>query len=702
MMPDNLCIIYFRKLSRMNRMYHKWQRLGLALRLSIGNLVLVGILLSIYVFSINKSVSGAIEQRAATEVSSSTQLLFGMIESADKDLRARTVLFGKGFQNVISGDISVGDGVVEVGGLSTPTLKINNKVVNLEYAIVDRFTNETGAVATVFVKKGDDFIRINTSLKNEKKERAVGTMLDRQSPAYAALIEGKPYSGFATLFGRRYMTEYDPIKDSSGKVVGISFIGLDFSDYLKSMKDAIRKLKIGKSGYYYVIDATPGKTYGELIVHPALEGQNIVDSKDADGRFFIKEILEKKNGVIKYPWINTPLGETQARDKLVAYTYVPNWNWIVAGGTYVDEYIGQVSTLLGYFEILGTLVVALLSVGWYFLIRRLIVRPLSEVGEMAGKLAQGDLTKQMATDRKDEIGTLFVSMNSIGNGLEKVVGAVRQNADAMASASREIAQGNHDLSARTESQASALEETAASMEQLGSTVRQNAESARTANQLALGASAVATKGGDAVAEVVSTMKGINESSRKIADIIGVIDGIAFQTNILALNAAVEAARAGEQGRGFAVVASEVRSLAGRSAEAAREIKALISASVEKVEQGSEQVDRAGATMIEVVDSIRRVTDIMGEISSASAEQSSGVAQVGEAVTQMDQATQQNAALVEEMAAAASSLQSQSDELVNSVALFKLATDVSAAPHGARQIQRNAVIEKKRSLALGKA
>lgn len=581
--------------------------------------------------------------------------------------------------------ISVGDGVVEVGGVSTPTLKINNKVVNLEYSIVDRFTNETGAVATVFVKKGDDFIRINTSLKNEKKERAVGTMLDRQSPAYAALIEGKSYSGFATLFGRRYMTEYDPIKDSSGKVVGISFIGLDFSDYLKSMKDAIRKLKIGKSGYYYVIDAAPGKTYGELIVHPALEGQNIVDSKDADGRFFIKEILEKKNGIIKYPWINTPLGETKARDKLVAYTYVPNWNWIVAGGTYVDEYIGQVSILLGYFEILGTLVVALLSVGWYFLIRRLIVSPLSEVGKMAGNLAQGDLTKQMATDRKDEIGALFVSMNSIGNGLEKVVGAVRQNADAMASASREIAQGNHDLSARTESQASALEETAASMEQLGSTVRQNAESARTANQLALGASAVATKGGDAVAEVVSTMKEINESSRKIADIIGVIDGIAFQTNILALNAAVEAARAGEQGRGFAVVASEVRSLAGRSAEAAREIKTLISASVEKVEQGSVQVDRAGATMIEVVDSIRRVTDIMGEISSASAEQSSGVAQVGEAITQMDQATQQNAALVEEMAAAASSLQSQSDELVNSVALFKLATDASAAPHGARQI-----------------
>jgi len=249
---------------------------------------------------------------------------------------------------------------------------------------------------------------------------------------------------------------------------------------------------------------------------------------------------------------------------------------------------------------------------------------------------------------------------------------VRLNADSVATASAEISQGNSDLSMRTEEQASALEETAASMEELSSTVRQNAENARQGNQLAQNASTVAVRGGEVVGQVVDTMKGINDASRKIADIIGVIDGIAFQTNILALNAAVEAARAGEQGRGFAVVASEVRSLAGRSAEAAKEIKGLISDSVQRVEQGTVLVDQAGTTMAEVVAAIRRVTDIMGEISAASTEQSQGVAQVGEAVTQMDQATQQNAALVEESAAAAESLKLQAQQLVQAVAVFKLA------------------------------
>jgi len=255
--------------------------------------------------------------------------------------------------------------------------------------------------------------------------------------------------------------------------------------------------------------------------------------------------------------------------------------------------------------------------------------------------------------------------------LSRIVGAVRQSADNISTASNEVAQGNNDLSARTEEQASALEETAASMEELSSTVKQNADNAKQANQLALGASTVAIKGGEVVSQVVTTMKGINDSSKKIADIISVIDGIAFQTNILALNAAVEAARAGEQGRGFAVVASEVRSLAGRSADAAKEIKTLITASVERVEQGTALVDQAGTKMSEVVDAIKRVTDIMGEISAASQEQSAGVAQVGEAVTQMDQATQQNAALVEESAAAAESLKAQAQQLVSAVSVFKL-------------------------------
>jgi len=308
---------------------------------------------------------------------------------------------------------------------------------------------------------------------------------------------------------------------------------------------------------------------------------------------------------------------------------------------------------------------------------RAISGGVSYAASLTRKVAQGDLSSTINPNTQDEIGQLLQALRDMQGSLAQLVTRVRQGSEGVANASGEIAQGNSDLSARTESQASALEETAASMEQLGSTVKQNADNARQANQLAQTASTVAVKGGEVVTQVVDTMKGINDSARKIHDIISVIDGIAFQTNILALNAAVEAARAGEQGRGFAVVAAEVRSLAGRSAEAAKEIKTLITDSVNRVEQGNALVDQAGSTMHEVVTAIRRVTDIMGEISSASSEQSAGVAQVGEAITQMDQTTQQNAALVEQMAAAASSLKSQSQDLVQTVALFRLAGDRAA-------------------------
>jgi methyl-accepting chemotaxis protein len=313
--------------------------------------------------------------------------------------------------------------------------------------------------------------------------------------------------------------------------------------------------------------------------------------------------------------------------------------------------------------VLGTLIA--------YIVSRSLTNPLARAVDHAEKVARGDLSSRVNATGRDEVARLLQSLDLMSNGLATVVRNVRQNAEGVATASAQIFQGNNDLSQRTEQQASALEQTAASMEELGSTVKQNADNARHANQLALGASAVAIQGGEVVGKVVETMKGINDSSKRIADIISVIDSIAFQTNILALNAAVEAARAGEQGRGFAVVAAEVRSLAGRSADAAKEIKTLINASVERVTQGTALVDQAGATMTEVVASIKHVTDIMGEISAASTEQSAGVAQIGEAVNQMDQATQQNAALVEESAAAAESLRTQATQLVQAVSMFEV-------------------------------
>ncbi len=307
-----------------------------------------------------------------------------------------------------------------------------------------------------------------------------------------------------------------------------------------------------------------------------------------------------------------------------------------------------------------------------WLITRSITQPLNDAVRAANKVAAGDLAFTLQATSKDETGQLLGALKDMQAKLSTVVSEVRSNAEGVATASSEIASGNLNLSQRTEQQAAALQETAATMDQLSATVRNNADNAKQASQLASGASAVAARGGVVVNHVVDTMQAINHSSKKISDIIAVIDGIAFQTNILALNAAVEAARAGEQGRGFAVVASEVRSLAQRSAEAAKEIKTLINTSVEQVEQGSTLVDQAGQTMAEIVSAITRVNDIVAEISEASTEQSNGVSQVGQAVTQMDHATQQNAALVEESAAAAEGLKDQAQQMVQAVAVFKLA------------------------------
>jgi methyl-accepting chemotaxis protein len=337
------------------------------------------------------------------------------------------------------------------------------------------------------------------------------------------------------------------------------------------------------------------------------------------------------------------------------------------------EYTFAVRFLIG-----ATLLAAFAATTLALLITRSITQPINDAVNVAQTVAAGDLTHSIEVRGRDEVSQLLVSLQTMTASLSSIVGEVRAGTETISTASRQIATGNQDLSSRTEEQASSLEETASSMEELTSTVKQSADNARQANVLANSASEVAVRGGQVVSQVVETMGSINESSRRIVDIIGVIDGIAFQTNILALNAAVEAARAGEQGRGFAVVASEVRTLAQRSAAAAKEIKALIDDSVGKVDAGAKLVDQAGTTMDEIVDSVKRVTDIMAEIALASQEQNAGIEQINQAITQMDQVTQQNAALVEEAAAAAESMQEQAVHLAHAVDVFKMPASLAAA------------------------
>lgn len=547
--------------------------------------------------------------------------------------------------------------------------------VNGDFNTVDRFASDTGGVATVFARKGDDFERITTSLKKQDGERAMGTLLDRNHPAYKLVLAGQPYTGPVTLFGKSYMTHYDPIKEASGQVIGIFFIGQDIDLQQAALEKQVNDTRFFATGGVYMIEVADQPDSAHFLVHPTSKGKKVLQAAPKAGAF-VSALLAKPGDFVDaaLPLLSGTPGQRWALARQVGNSK----QWLVAEVS-TAEAMAQFWVNLSIIGALLAATAVLLGVGLYALIRRAVSQPLDELTGAITAVAHGDLTQAFQSDRRDEIGALVTETEGLRGRYLQALQQVRQAAESISTASAEIAAGNQDLSDRTEQTASNLQSTASSMAQLTGTVQQSADSARQANQLAASAAEVAARGGVVVGEVVATMNDINQSSRKIADIVQVIDSIAFQTNILALNAAVEAARAGEQGRGFAVVASEVRSLAGRSAEAAREIKALIQASVSKVQDGSRLVENAGITMTEIVSSVRRVSDIIGEISAAAAEQSSGISNVNHAVGELDQMTQQNAALVEQSAAAAQSLRDQAQRLEQAVSVFRLSPTGASSP-----------------------
>ena len=667
-----------------------FSKLGIGIKLSLAAFVLTAVVFALYAWSIGAANSRLTEQRATQEVNIRTKAVIDMIDMFDHAVTDEAVRAGKLFASNFPAAFTLDTSrTIDVVGKSTPALKNGETDLNLDFAIPDKFTTTSGVPATIFVKSGSDFVRISTSLKKENGDRAIGTALDRAHPAYARLMAGQSYSGIAALFGKDFITSYDPIRDAAGNVIGVLFVGVDIVEPMKVLKEKISAIKVGLTGYFYVLNAKPGADFGTLIVHPTLQGKSLLDTKDSAGRLFAKDMLDMKKGEIRYPWMNAAAGDTMPTEKIVAFDTYERWNWLVAGGSHTSEFTKEITALRNLYALFGVLAVLVLVGLLFLLVRKMVTQPLQRATDAAQRLATGDLTVSVVVDRSDEIGVLLAAINGISGGLGKVVAQVRDAAGQITVSSSEIATGTSDLSARTESQASSLEETSSAMEQLAATVKQNAENASRANQLVRSASAVALEGGQTVTNVVSTMSDIKLSSGKIVDIIGVIDGIAFQTNILALNAAVEAARAGEQGRGFAVVASEVRNLAQRSASAAKEIKLLIADSVDKVDAGGRLVDEAGKTMRAIVESVQKITVIMSEITAASSEQSTGIEHVNQAIVEIDEMTQQNAALVEQASAAALSMEEQARLLVERVATFQI--DASQMHHVTTSATKKAVM-----------
>lgn len=845
------------------------------------------IVLAIGVWLLSNYLGRTLYESGRNDLTRDVHLVKGLVEVKFNALQDETTRLNHAFMTDSALPLSL-----DAAAASHP--KAGAHVLNDHNQEVDRFTQHTGAMVTLFLRQDGNFLRIASSLRNEKGERVTGTMLGRGHAAYALLMAGKPYTGLSHLFGKDYFSSYLPILNESGQVVGASFIGLDVTSELAELKTRIRSMSIGKTGYFYILDGSEGADQGKLIVHPFKEGANILEATDASGNPFIRDMIQRKSGVTVYPWRNQEKGEQNARAKIVVFEDLPSTHWIVAGGSYLDEF-DALSRQIRIWVLVGGLLM-LLAMGWvlFWMVRSIILKPLSgtilpvfqtleagrfdgripvdrqdeigrvlqglaqmqarlganaeaakrhsdamtqikigldnvtsnvriadqdgiliyvnkalentfrrdceafskndptfdpaqiigydicrlyddpeaararlkslsapshrrmllggrlydvtnspilnqqgerlgsvgewvdvtdqvaaenelaqvihhaaagdftkrlqmqgrgeffenmgaginqlmdtsasglrEVANVLNALAAGDLTQQVQGEYQGTFGQLKMDTNATVARLQSVVGRIQEATQAINVAIQEIVAGNQDLSNRTEQQASKLEEASSSMEQLNATVKQNAIHARQANDLTHESHQGIIKGGSVVHQVVETMGDIQVSSRRIEDIIGVIDSIAFQTNILALNAAVEAARAGEQGRGFAVVASEVRNLAQRSATAAREIKGLIVESVGKVAHGVQLVSEAGLTMENVVSSFQKVATLINQISQAGLEQAAGIEQVTDVVAQMDDVTQQNAAMVEQATSAAESLEEQAQGLVQLVSRFKL-------------------------------
>ncbi|MFC3338420.1 methyl-accepting chemotaxis protein [Paracandidimonas soli] len=553
-------------------------------------------------------------------------------------------------------------------GQGVPLLVADGQIVNGDHSVLLRVHENTGADPAVLVRSGNRWVRAATLLRDAQGNIRHGSELEPTDVLARALDAGEPYSGLLQRNGRWYAISVEPLKGSDGKVYGGLSARVDVHREVEELFRWINNATVADHGILGVLQrSADGKDWVRVAGRNRTAGSTLRRDMPAQDVAALETLFREQSG-----FAGLPMGEP-ASDRFVAWAAVPNWDWLMYATGDQEAFLAnsrQQVYVQALLILLGALLVSLMA-GW---LASVTLRPVRKVIEGMTRLGEGDLTIDVAAvpeRTRSEVHALLGNLRRTRDNLKETIAAVRSSVDEINVGASQIAAGNTDLSSRTEQQAASLQETAASMEELSVTVKQNTDHARQASALAVDASAAAGRGEQVVAKVVQSMQQISGSSGKIGEIVGVIEGIAFQTNILALNAAVEAARAGEQGKGFAVVAAEVRSLAQRSGEAAKEIKSLIEASLVQIRTGSEEVAGAGTAMQELLASVQRVTSLMKEIAAASEEQSSGIGQVNEAVAQMDIVTQQNAALVEQAAAAAGSLQAQASHLASAIAVFRM-------------------------------
>lgn len=641
-------------------MINSFRRAGLGTKLSLLTGMSVAILFLLFTFLLNHKASQQLEDLAVEDLHNQSTGMVDMVQMFNTSLSEEVESYTRLFTTFLPQPFTVDTSQTRtISGINVPLLKGGESELHENNAFSDDFLNRTGAISTLFVRSGNDFIRVATSLRKENGDRAMGTLLDTTSPAFAAVTRGEVYRGLALLFGKRYITQYQPVKNGEGQVIGIIFVGVDITHSWNVMREKILNRRLGESGHFYVLDRSNGKTRGQFLFHDSEEGQ--LPKWDSATQ---QQLLSDASGTLERV-------SDDGRTLKMAYTPLPGWNWTIVGEVDKSVLLASVNAMRDRFLLAGVVLSVLFAGLFVVLIRRMLTRPLRNVIELARQYAAGDLRASLPVTRQDEVGQLVEAINGIGDGLQKIVLQVREAAGEIHLGTNALASDTGEISEQINKQASSVEETSASMEQLAATVQQNAANMEQTQQLVGETSLAVHQGGETVTHAVSTMDDIRDASKRIEDITRVIESIAFQTNILALNAAVEAARAGEHGKGFAVVAQEVRALAARSANAVKEIEHLIGDTLNKVSEGHALSEKTRLAMDTIIVHIDNISQLVTEINHASREQSAGIGQVNLAMTHIGEASHINADRVSRSEQTAHTLREKGSHLTQLVSLFQL-------------------------------